>query len=140
MNPKMLELLYKSFDASLTPNEQEELERALIDSEQLREEKEKLTQMRESISSTAKNSFNPFFANRVMQRITSQKKESNEELFFESLISLFRPMAIAAVLLVVVLTSYNLVTDNFFSSQDSPPLSELSLEDAFDPMLDYLQE
>ena len=80
MNPKMLELLYKSFDATLTPNEQEELERALIDSEQLRSEKEKITKMRESISGTAENSFNPFFADRVMQRITAQKEES-EELF-----------------------------------------------------------
>jgi anti-sigma factor RsiW len=109
MNEKMLELLYRSFDDRLTEEERTCLEEALSTSEELRAEKERVTGMRKSISSSAAASFEPFFAERVMNRIRGMEKaDTDEDLFFESLYRMFRPLALAASVVVFTLISLNL--------------------------------
>ena len=53
MNEEHKELLYRSFDALLSDAEQQELERALAASEELRAEKEALVAMRAALSDSA---------------------------------------------------------------------------------------
>jgi hypothetical protein len=140
MNQKILKLLYRSFEIQLTAREQQQLEVALRDSEQLRKEKERISSLRKSISASTINSFKPFFADRVMQGIRGQQEENKQQVFFESLIYFFRPIAIAAVLLVIMLTSYTIFSDNPLSGENGLAVSEISIEDAFDPMIDFIQE
>ncbi len=109
MNEKMLELLYRSFDDRLTEGERKELDEALAVSEELRVEKERITAMRNSISSNRAVSFGPFFADRVMNRIRGlETTDSGEEIFFESLYRMFRPLALAASVAIFTLISWNL--------------------------------
>jgi hypothetical protein len=140
MNQKILDLLYKSFEVQLTKHEQHQLERALADSEQLRAEKERIAVLRKSVAAGTNDSFKPFFADRVMQRIRAQREENEQELFFDSLIHFFRPIAIAAIVLVIILTGYNMVGDNPLTGENGLAITEISVEDAFDPMMDYIQE
>ena len=42
MNKKVIDLLYRSFDGTLTPGEKKELNEALAKSQELREEKERI--------------------------------------------------------------------------------------------------
>lgn len=109
MNEKMLELLYRTFDDRLTEEERKRLDEALAASEELRAEKERISAMRSAISSNAAVSFEPFFAERVMNRIRDlEKADAGEDLFFESLYRMFRPLALAASLAVFTLISWNL--------------------------------
>lgn len=140
MNQKILDLLYKSFEVPLTTREQHQLEKALRDSERLRDEKEKIAKLRKSIAADTIDSFKPFFADRVLQRIRAQGEENEYELFLDSLIHFFRPIAIAALVLVIILTGYNMVNNNPDTDENGLAVSEISVEDAFDPMMDYIQE
>lgn len=140
MTQKIFKLLYKSFDVPLTERERRQLQKALNDSEQLREEKERIILLRGSIAKERDASFKPLFADRVLQRIWSQGEENELELFFDALIHFFRPIAITAVALVIILSSYNLFRTNQLTSENGLVISEISIEDAFDPMIDYMQE
>ncbi len=116
MNEKDLELLYRSFDDRLTREEREPLDRALASSEELRAEKERITAVRNSIASSSAASFEPFFAERVMKRIRCLGRTDNgADLFFASLYRMFRPLALAAAVAVIILISLNLRKSGDFS-------------------------
>lgn len=140
MDKKIIELLNRSFDSILTKVQQNELDEALQKSHELREEKESLIRLRKRISGNAGQTFSAFFADKVMAKITSNRTESNEERFFESLISVFRPVAIAAAMLLVILVSYNILNNQEYSLVSSFTHSQVTLEDAFDPILDLTLE
>lgn len=141
MNKKDLELLYRSFDGSLTPEEQKQLGEALAGSKALREEKKRIKSLREAISNHAAESFEPFFAERVMQRIErSRQAEKSPDQFFESLFAVFRPVAVGAVVLLIILLSYNMIKSDRLSLASAFAEPEVSLEEAFDPTLAFSME
>jgi hypothetical protein len=136
MNQKMLELLYRSFDAELSTEEQQQLEQALASSKQLTREKEELTRLRTIVSDEAAQSFKPFFAARVMRRIRSvPERAKNGDLFFESLITFFKPVAIAAMILLLVLFSYNMGKSKNFTLAGAFAEPEITLEEVLDPLV-----
>lgn len=136
MNNKMLKLLYRSFDDMLTSKQQQQLEEALLKSKELREEKEQIIAMRTTISDSATQSFKPFFAEKVMRRIrTLQKKQRSQETFFDSLFYVFKSMAIAATILLILLMSYNILKNNHLSLASAFAEPEVTLEQVFDPTL-----
>jgi anti-sigma factor RsiW len=109
MNEHILELLYRSLDGPLGETEQRQLEAALAASRELRAERERIIAMRDALSSSAPDSFGPFFTERVMRRIlTSEDTESHEDLFFVSLYRLFRPLVAVGAALVITLVTLNL--------------------------------
>jgi len=138
MNKKILELLYRSFDDVLTPEEQKHLEEALAESVKLQEEKERIAKLRTTISDGATQSFKPFFAEKVIRRIREQKIA--QETFFESLIYVFRPVAIAAVVLLITLVSYNLIKSDNISLASAFAEPEISLEQVLEPTLPLAME
>ena len=95
MEEKINDLLFQSFDRELTTEEQVELDGALINSQELREQKEQLASMRNLISKT-KISFNQNFTAEIMDKIS----ESN---FNSNVISLFKKIAYAGAASIVVL-------------------------------------
>ncbi len=116
------------------------LEEALEKSQELRKEKESIINLRKRISESAGQTFGTFFADKVMAQIKSGQEESGEERFFESLISVFRPVAIAAVMLLLVLLSYNMVSNQEYSVDGAFAYSQGTVEEAFDPILDLTLE
>lgn len=141
MNKKDLELLYRSFDDSLTPEEQKQLREALGGSKALRKEKKRIASLRKAVSDHAAESFEPFFAERVMQRIKhSRQAEKSPDLFFESLFAVFRPIAVGAVVLLIILLSYNIIKSDRLSLASAFAEPEVSLEEAFDPTFVFSME
>ena len=138
MNKKILELLYRSFDDVLKPEEQKQLEKALVESVKLQEEKVRIAQLRTTISDSAAKSFKPFFAEKVIRKIKEQ--EGVQETFFESLMYVFRPVAIAAVVLLITLVSYNLVKSDNISLASAFAEPEIGLEQVLEPTLPLAME
>jgi hypothetical protein len=136
MNERILKLLYRSFDDLLNSEEKELLKKELRSSKDLRKEKINIETIRTAVSSIAEKSFKPFFTERVMQRIaSSREKESQQEIFFKSMCSVFRPVAIGVALLVIALMSYNLIKADTLSLGSAFARPDVTLEEAFDPTL-----
>ena len=133
---KMLDLLYRSFDSKLTEEEQRQLDEALSHSGELRKEKEHIARIRGSISASAPESFRPFFAERVMQRITSiEEKEAEKDLFTRTLFVDFRRVALIAAMLIIMLLSHNLIQSGDVSLNGAFAVPEITFEEVFEPTL-----
>jgi len=132
-NGKLFSLLYRSFDTPLSPSDQKRLELGLIESEQLREEKQQIETQREMISRCAgEMKYHPFFAGKVMERIRSiSRQETGQEIFFNSLFVFFKRVAIAGVLLCMIFLAYALLTDD-----SNNAINELSMSpESYEAML-----
>lgn len=138
MDKKNHELLLKSFDAALTSEEQARLNAALSASETLRLEQERIWRMRDAVGRGAARSFRPFFAERVIQRIQTTARE-NTESFSDSLMALFRPVLIAAAVLIAVMLSYNAVRHDG-ALMAGVLEQDVTLEEAFDPVYEWIEE
>ncbi len=133
MDKRIRKLLYRSFDGSLTPEEQRRLEESLAKSKSLREEKQRIETIRRSVASSTSHTFEPFFAERVMRRI--EQKKSQQEPFFDALLAVFRPVVVGAVVLVIGLVSYNMIRKDRISLAAAFAEPEVTLEEAYDPTL-----
>jgi len=131
MIEKYLDLLYRSFDASLSPHEREELDNALKLDESLRREMEKITEMRKALAGSAAREFPSFFIDRVMSRINSW--QTKEEIWYESIMGVFRPIAVTAIMLLIILLTYNFNTNKNISLNSAMNAPSITVEDAFDP-------
>jgi anti-sigma factor RsiW len=133
MDQKILDLLYRSFDGQLLPEEQQRLEEALASSKQLRDEKERIVALRKTISGNAAQSFEPFFAERVMQRITAEMEQKLEtvEDFFNSLLWSFRRVALAGAIAVLLLFANNLLRADDLSLDSLLAMPQLTIEDTW---------
>ncbi len=141
MNKKAIDLLYRSFDGTLTPGEEKELHEALAKSHQLREEKERITAMRSALSASAAKSFRPFFAERVMQAITSAAETKNGlELFFESLQFTFRRVAVVGATAIVLLAAYNFIKTGEISVAGAFGMPQETLEEVLELPFDATLE
>ncbi len=109
MSKTILRLLYRSFEGRLSEKERTSLEKALEQSPELRAEKERIRQQRELLSEGAAGSFGPGFADRVMGRLDAAETGSNGwDLFYATLLTLFRRFAIAGGVALLLLLTYNL--------------------------------
>ena len=140
MKKKDLKLLLHSFDKELKPGEQKLLDDALEKSAELREEKESIIKMRNAISNTKTEAFKPFFAERVMSKIYSLEKPSSKEVEFQSLFSIFRPVAISTAVLIIMIISFNWINNGQLSEEIALNETDISIVDAFDPMLELIEE
>lgn len=136
MTEKNLKLLYRYFDETLTPAEQKQLDEALQHSKELREEKDRLVSVRTMVAINSRQSFKPFFADRVMRKISqTAEKENSQEMFFDSLLSIFRPIAIGAAIALILIMSYNIIKTDQISIAGALATHEVTLEEAIDPTL-----
>ena len=141
MSEKIYNLLLRSLDTTLTPQEQHRLNQELSRSETLRLELERLKVMRQSIYQGGKRTFRPFFAERVMQRIeASTQQKPAEDTFFFALKEVFLPVAIAAVIFIVVMLSYQVVRHDGVAFAGMVDHSDVTLDEAFDLRIEWIQE
>jgi hypothetical protein len=123
------EILLKSFDTSLTPEEERLLADALSQSEELREEKKAFEQVREMMAA-ADFSFNEGFTDRVIENI-QEGKQSDPQMV--QILNIFKHVAItgAAAIIALLIAIYfidgSLATDTLMGISDyAPEIAELS--------------
>lgn len=124
---KLKELLIRSFDAIITSNEKKELETTLKNSDELRQEKDLLEQIRDTISKTGIDSFRFGFADRVIYRLNT-----NDVLWFGiqpfDLVAVFKPVGIAAGLAVIGLLIFQFSVGNILSIESLLGIPEYTVE------------
>lgn len=135
MDKILQDLLYRSFDSDLNQEDKRILEKALSQSEELRQEKEMIVSLRTNIKESKTSSFNPFFADRVMENIHSPEQTDEGEKFYESLFVFFRPIAIAATVLIIIIAGYNMSTTGHFSLEGAFGVQDVTVDDIYDPTL-----
>ena len=129
---KMLKLLYRSFDDQLKEKEQKKLAKALEHSPGLRREKEQIEAQRNAVANTAAQSFKPFFVERVMEQVNSLGGKINGlgmQMFYESLVSVFRRFAVAGAVISVLLFIYNQGIGDILSLEEALTMSDMTLRE-----------
>jgi len=140
MDEKMKILLYRSFDENLNPEENKLLDQALASSDELKQEKEQIITLRGNIKEGRATSFKSFFAERVLNKIQASINSQEEDTFFDSLFVLFRPVAIAAALLIIIVASYNVASTGLISLEGALGMPEVTLDEAYDTSLAVVLE
>jgi len=114
-NKKLLDLLMKSFDEELSPDERKHLEEVLSESDELRSEKKKLLKLREVFSSQEYR-FKPFFESRVMNRIHKLRNGKIIEFdFAKNLFFVFKRVAISGITAILILLISIYISEGSFS-------------------------
>ena len=140
MDEKLVELLYRSFDTKLHPEELKILEKGLSESKELRAEKRKIIFLRQHIARQKNATFKPFFADRVMNSIDSMADLNEQEQLFESLYTFFRPLAIAAAVLIIIIAGYNISSSGEISIESAFAIPSVTLDDVYDSSYALLVE
>lgn len=120
------ELLLRSLDSALNPEEEQLLETALQQSAELREQRESLLAFR-AISSKQTLRFKPFFTGRLMSRIQAERVDSIWGIPIRS--ATFLRVAIPAVAVVCLLLAGVYLTEGALSIEAMTGLSDLSVSD-----------
>ena len=136
MDNTIKQLLYESFDRNLSNREQDVLDKALADSIELQSERTHIIEMREKLSNSNEQKFEPFFADRVMTKVRESHNQNDSNEFFEGITLLFRPVAIAATVIIITLVSINLLKSNQASFEGALAVPEVTMSDAYDPLVD----
>ena len=135
MDEKIRELLYRSFDETLKPEDSKVLEHALANSDDLLKEKEEIAALRNQVYESKTEQFKPFFAERVLKRIQTSALDQNENAIFDSLIVLFKPVAIAATVLIIFVAGYNMADSGNISLEGALAIPDVTLDDAYNTSL-----
>lgn len=122
-------LLYLSFDTQLEVNESRQLDQALAHSSDLRDERESIIQLRQSIHQSAVHQFDPFFASRVMQKIYTISRATED--FFTSLVWSFRRVAIPGLTCLILLVGHNFIQTGKINAETFLSLPQLTLEETW---------
>lgn len=137
MNQNLRELLLRSLEEELSEQGRQLLDKALLDSVELREEKRKLIKLRESLAGSGADSFGPFFVGRVMTGIKAlDKRPANGTLFFEMMFRWFRPVATVGLTLILLFTVFNLIRANDVSIESALGISDNSTEQIWETPLE----
>ena len=140
MDKIIKQLLYESFDRELSEREKNILNFALIDSEELQREKESIILMRNKLNNQAESGFSGSFINKVMSEVQRLSKQKDNYEFFENVYLLFRPVVIAATLLIIALISLNFIKSENISIEDAIAVPDVTISDAYDPITDFSLE
>ena len=137
MDKMIKQLLYESFDRELNEREKIILDFALIDSEKLQREKENLMLMRNKLNDQVEPGFSGSFVNKVMSQVQKLAKQEENYEFFENVYLLFRPVAIAATVLIIAFVSLNFLKSEKISLEDAIAVPDLSLIHISEPTRPY---
>ena len=135
MNTPNHERLLRLLDGALTPDEEARLRDDLARSPELRAELDEVKALRGLLQTTVRASteqaLKPFFADRLMRRLAPASQPlaatARDEEFFGSLLHLFRPVAVAGVLLILGFAAYNVALSGEYEAQASTTEAVLGL-------------
>jgi hypothetical protein len=128
MDKRILKLLYRSLDSPLKKKDRQRLDKALEESEELRRHKLEIVSMRQAVADGALRSFRPQFAERVMGRIqfaSSIKDSLNVQ--YETFRTVFKRFAVAALIILVVLISYNVAHSDWLPKDEIFYVSDMTI-------------
>lgn len=129
-NRKFLKLLFRSLDGELKAKDQKKLDEELKKTEDLRKEKEKILEQRQAVTDSAGRSFDPHFAERVMNRIEGLGRRKNGlEAFYDSFVATFRKVAIVSAAVLVLLISYNMIKSDILPEEELFFLADTAMEE-----------
>ncbi|MEM6767591.1 MAG: hypothetical protein AAF655_21820 [Bacteroidota bacterium] len=125
------DLMIRSLDESLSPREQERLERGLHDFPEIEKERKKLLAFREGLAAQ-KHTFGPFFSTRVEARIEGLEENAYNQLGLPSLAPAFARLAIpclgiSMILLLSLLFQGQELGWNLFTGSTEIELADLWL-------------
>lgn len=140
MKKKNLEkLIFKSFDGTLTEKETAAFEYELKNSSEAKKLFAELRSLREGIENLPLLTFKPFFEERVLEKLKTEKSQSESHQNLPEALGLsFRKFAIAAVLVLALLITYNLNNGNSYSIENLLGTYKTPLEYALDPTLNLI--
>lgn len=98
------ELLIKSLDSKLSNEERQLLITMMEDDHQLKKYSQQYDKLREMLLRQEPDSFGPFFAERIVNKIKNLRKEIDYQIFF-----FFKRYQLAAVGIVIALIVLNIV-------------------------------
>lgn len=113
------ELMLKALEHSLTSSEEELLYEYFQEIPGLRQEYEEFVSLQEILKTAEKPSFKPFFEDRVIRRAFPKVLKANAQDFYLYLSQLFKRLALTAIVLAVLLGSYNILSNTSSTSEDS---------------------
>jgi len=133
MKPEDIELLLKASLDELSPDDSERLQDLLARDPEARTELERQKSLENLVSATPAASFDPYFANRVMQRLEAEREGLNETLA-DSLARMFYriapvPIALAAALFIFAVV--NRSDDSQSLLESALGLQAMTLDEAF---------
>lgn len=141
MNEKTLGLLYRSFDGGLSAKEEVELREALAASQDLRNEKARIETMRQAVAASGADGFRPFFAERVMRRVTELHEGRNGIWTLQEWLSrVFRRVAVVGAAVAAGLLLFNLVQADSISVAAAFGFSEVPIEEMLEVPVESLLE
>lgn len=117
MNDRLKELLMRSFDSELTPEEERELTEALEGAPELREERARHAKLRAALAKGPDGGFGPLFVQRVMERIEAVDLAALGALDKAAMTfgQMFRRVALIGAAAMLVLMVVNLSFSECFS-------------------------
>jgi anti-sigma factor RsiW len=132
----MLELLYRSLEGELTVDEQRMLDAALLESPELRQERDRLSNLRQTLTADRRTSFEPFLAERVVRRIEARMgQEVSLESILDSLMLVFRRVAVVGAVIAVAVIAFNLSRGDGVSLNAALAIPEDSIDRVLDAPL-----
>jgi hypothetical protein len=135
MNKKLIELLYRSFDGSLTEVEEKTLSDALKESEELRSEMDKIKNLRSMVSGSAEKEFSSFFAERIMNRIESAQNGYVKINHIDRIAEfIFRRLTLIGAAAVLFLVVYNFIQTGQITVTGLFGIPEITYEEIFEPV------
>lgn len=115
---RLQDLLLRSLDGTLSPEEQKDLRAALETSPDARRELARLDRLREMVRGTARPSFGIAFTDRVMYRLATKAAESGLDSYVQNLVWSFRRVSVAAGIIALTVALYT-----FAATDGSPSLT-----------------
>jgi anti-sigma factor RsiW len=132
----MFELLFRSLDGELTADEQQMLDKALLESPDLRLERDRLSALRQTLGAGRRTNFEPFLAERVLRRIQAGTvPDMNLEGILDSLMLVFRRVAVVGAVIAVAVIAFNLSRGDGVSLNAALAIPEDSIDRVLDAPL-----
>jgi hypothetical protein len=133
-------LLYESFDRNLTESERQKLDGALDSSNNLNKEKDEIFSLREMVFSNTQKDFSAGFEFEIIRRLNSSSTKGNYQyVFFNSLNTVFRRLAYATIIFIILTLSYNFGKSGNISFQSAIGIKQqnTSLVDDFTNLFSF---
>lgn len=129
MKSKVWKLLYKSFDHELSEKEHRLLNQARKNSPELRREEKEILRQRRMLAASGPPKFGPHFADRILDRLREEEKPPvTNDVFYHAMRTVFRRVALAAAMLVLVMVSYNIIRTGNVSVAGALAMAQMDME------------
>jgi hypothetical protein len=139
---RIKKLLYESFDRNLTGKESQKLDKALTNSDSLNKERNDLSNLREMILNNTQKDFSTDFEFEVFRGLNQRKTDrSYQYIFFNSLNNLFKKLAYATLIFIILTLSYNFGKNGSISFQSALGIKQqnTSLADDFKNLFSFYE-